>query len=142
MAQLPKLRVRLFCNLKRMPWQMEANQEQVVADFARWFQAELWPWSRLPELYFDPRSLAPQKEDDAAKATACLHAKCILIDDEQAFVTSANLTTAAQSRNIEAGALLRDVSFAKSLRLQFEALINRNLVCRVPDVHWSQPAER
>ncbi len=142
MAQLPKLRVRMFCNLKRMPWQMEANQEQVVADFARWFQAELWPWSRLPELYFDPRSLAPQKEDDAAKATACLHAKCILIDDEQAFVTSANLTTAAQSRNIEAGALLRDVSFAKSLRLQFEALINRNLVCRVPDVHWSQPAER
>ena len=54
----------------------------------------------------------------------------------------ANLTTAAQSRNIEAGALLRDVSFVKSLRLQFEALINRNLVCRVPDVHWSQPAER
>ena len=59
----------------------------------------------------------------------------------QANVTSANPTTAAQSRNIEVGSLLHDVSFAKSLRLQFEALINRHSVCRVPDFYWNQPAE-
>ena len=58
------------------------------------------------------------------------------------LATSANLTIAAQSRHIEAGALLLNVSFAKSLRLSFAALINRNLVCRIVDIHWNQPAER
>jgi phosphatidylserine/phosphatidylglycerophosphate/cardiolipin synthase-like enzyme len=46
-------------------------------------------------------------------------------------VTSANLTEAAQVRNIEAGVLLQNAVFAKELRLQFEALINRGLLRRV-----------
>jgi len=54
------------------------------------------------------------------------------VDDKRSFVTSANLTEAAQSRNIEAGALLHDPAFAKNLRLQFEALINRKLVLPIP----------
>lgn len=126
MAAVPKLRARLFINLRRMPWQSDATDEQVIADFVRWFRAELWPWQRLPELYFDPRSL------DDGEDSACLHAKCIVVDDQCSFVTSANLTEAAQSRNIEAGVLLHDSAFAKSLRLQFEALINRKLVLPIP----------
>ena len=77
-------------------------------------------------MYFDPRSLHGSGED-----TACLHAKCIVVDDERAFVTSANLTEAAQLRNIEAGVLLQDASFARALRLQFEALMNRQFVRRL-----------
>ena len=126
MAELPRLRARLFINLRRMSWQADAIDEQVIADFVRWFRAELWPWPRLPELFFDPRSL------DGSEDTACLHAKCIVVDDEHSFVTSANLTEAAQSRNIEAGVLIHDPTFAKNLRLQFEALISRRLVRAIP----------
>lgn len=126
MVAVPKLRARLFINLRRMPWQSDAADEQVLADFVRWFQAELWPWPRLPELFFDPRSL------DGGEDSVCLHAKCIVVDDEHSFVTSANLTEAAQTRNIEAGVLLHDATFAKNLRLQFEALINRKLVRAIP----------
>lgn len=125
MAAQPGLRVRLFFNLPRKAWQADASAERLVEDFARWFLRDLWPWPPRPELYFDPRSLAD------GEATACLHAKCIVVDDERALVTSANLTEAAQTRNIEAGVLLTDPSFAKSLRLQFEALINRKLVQRI-----------
>jgi phosphatidylserine/phosphatidylglycerophosphate/cardiolipin synthase-like enzyme len=122
MLAVPKLRARLFFNLRRMPWQASSTDEQIVADFVRWFRLELWPWAPLPEIYFDPRSL------DGGEDAACLHAKCIVVDDAHSFVTSANLTEAAQSRNIEAGVLLHDPTFAKNLRLQFEALINRALV--------------
>jgi hypothetical protein len=45
------------------------------------------------------------------------------VDDEIAFVTSANFTEWAQERNLEAGVLVRDVGFARSLRNQFESLI-------------------
>jgi phosphatidylserine/phosphatidylglycerophosphate/cardiolipin synthase-like enzyme len=76
-------------------------------------------------VYYDPRSL------DEVGEPAFLHAKCIVIDDERALVTSANLTETAHVRNIEAGVLLEDPVFAKELRLSFEALISRGLVHRV-----------
>lgn len=123
MSVVPALRARLFVNVRRMPWQAEAAEDEAVEAFGRWFRAEIWPWPRLPEVYFDPRSLGASGEE-----AACLHAKCIVVDDERAFVTSANLTEAAQLRNIEAGVLLHDVSFARALRLQFEALIGRGFV--------------
>lgn len=132
MSAVPGLRVRLFVNLRRMSWQADATEAEVLDAFGHWFRTELWPWPRVPEVYFDPRSLDGSGED-----SACLHAKCIVVDDERAFVTSANLTEAAQLRNIEAGVLLHDVSFARALRLQFEALINREFVRRlaIADVH-------
>jgi phosphatidylserine/phosphatidylglycerophosphate/cardiolipin synthase-like enzyme len=44
------------------------------------------------------------------------------VDRRVAFVTSANFTEAAQTRNIEAGALVRDDGFARRLAEHFEAL--------------------
>jgi phosphatidylserine/phosphatidylglycerophosphate/cardiolipin synthase-like enzyme len=46
-----------------------------------------------------------------------------VIDDEIAFVTSANFTEWAQERNLEAGVLIREEGFARSLRNQFDALV-------------------
>jgi phosphatidylserine/phosphatidylglycerophosphate/cardiolipin synthase-like enzyme len=57
-----------------------------------------------------------------------LHAKCIVVDDRKAFVTSANLTTAAQERNIEAGLLVEDAGLAQSLRMQFETLVGAGIL--------------
>jgi phosphatidylserine/phosphatidylglycerophosphate/cardiolipin synthase-like enzyme len=77
-----------------------------------------WPGGRLPELYYDPRSL-----DMEAIKRSSLHAKCIVADRRVAFVTSANFTEAAQTRNIEVGALIRDAAFAAQLAGHFDALV-------------------
>jgi phosphatidylserine/phosphatidylglycerophosphate/cardiolipin synthase-like enzyme len=74
----------------------------------------------MPEVYFDPRSV--HREDGAE--WACLHAKCVVIDEAVAFVTSANLTEAAQARNIEAGVLVEDEVFARALLRQFQTLVH------------------
>ena len=63
---------------------------------------------------------------------ASLHAKCVIIDERFSLVTSANLTEAAQQRNIEAGLLVDDPILARSLSSQFEALVDRHLLQAVP----------
>jgi phosphatidylserine/phosphatidylglycerophosphate/cardiolipin synthase-like enzyme len=61
-----------------------------------------------------------------------LHAKCVVVDDRMAFVSSANFTEAAQQRNIEAGVLMTNPQFARSLRTQFEVLVSHGLRRRMP----------
>jgi phosphatidylserine/phosphatidylglycerophosphate/cardiolipin synthase-like enzyme len=126
MAEVPSLRVRLFVNLRRLDHMARASEHEVEDAFVGWFRKEIWPWDQVPEVYFDPRSLETSGEE-----TACLHAKCVVVDDARAFVTSANLTEAAHGRNIEAGVLLDDPVFARSLRKQFESLIDRHYVRRL-----------
>jgi phosphatidylserine/phosphatidylglycerophosphate/cardiolipin synthase-like enzyme len=57
--------------------------------------AELYVWS--PE----------EKAKSAGTLAAAVHAKCAVADHRLAFVTSANLTSAAMERNMELGILLR-----------------------------------
>ncbi|MBM4319748.1 MAG: phospholipase [Deltaproteobacteria bacterium] len=126
MAEISGLTVRLFVNLRRLEYMAHASERDVEDAFVGWFRKEIWPWEPVPEVYYDPRSL-----EAAGEESACLHAKCVVVDDERAFVTSANLTEAAQERNIEAGVLLEDPAFARSLRMQFESLIERGFVRRM-----------
>jgi phosphatidylserine/phosphatidylglycerophosphate/cardiolipin synthase-like enzyme len=72
---------------------------------------------RLPELYYDPRSL-----DMEAVKRSSLHAKCIVVDRQVAFVTSANFTEAAQMRNIEVGPVIRCARFEARLAGHFEVM--------------------
>jgi hypothetical protein len=125
MEQKPELRVRLFLNVDR-PYRGDKPENQLLKEFADTFRREHWPGSRLPEVFYDPRSLAVDKGPRAV-----LHAKCIVIDEAVAFVTSANLTMAAQARNLEAGVLVRDASFAKALTAQFEMLAAAGLLHRL-----------
>jgi len=60
------------------------------------------------------------------------HAKCVLVDDEVSFVTSANFTEWAQQRNVEAGVLVRNPHFTRQLRAQFDSLVQGRLVGRLP----------
>ncbi|WP_228024926.1 phospholipase D-like domain-containing protein [cf. Phormidesmis sp. LEGE 11477] len=83
----------------------------------------------MPEVFYDPRSLS---KENASRI--CLHAKCVVVDDKQLLVTSANFTEAAHQRNIEAGVLLSDAVAAKSMRSQFERLVKRKVLCRVPGI--------
>jgi phosphatidylserine/phosphatidylglycerophosphate/cardiolipin synthase-like enzyme len=54
-----------------------------------------------------------------------------VVDRRTARVTPANFTEAAQERNIEAGALIRDERFAARLASHFDTLANAGLLRRM-----------
>ncbi len=123
----PELDVRFFLNVHRKSHKDETPESVVLREFAEAFRGEIWPGQRLPAVFHDPRSLA------AGGATrACLHAKCIVVDEQRALVTSANFTEAAQERNIEAGVMIADASLARALKAQFDTLVERGALKRVP----------
>ena len=124
----PALSVRMFLNVPR-PHLDDTSDAELLRRFADTFCKDHWPGRRFPEVFYDPRSLVV-----GGGPKASLHAKCIVVDDERAFVTSANLTEAAQERNIEAGVLILSPLFAKNLRNQFEVLVSKGLLKSVPGI--------
>jgi phosphatidylserine/phosphatidylglycerophosphate/cardiolipin synthase-like enzyme len=126
MHELPDLQVRMFLNVPR-PYRDSTPEAELLKRFADKFRLEEWPGPRPPEVYYDRRALVSGNFEHSS-----LHAKCIVVDERKAFVTSANFTEAAQMRNIEAGVLITDSNFARSLVGQFEALISNGLLCQVP----------
>jgi phosphatidylserine/phosphatidylglycerophosphate/cardiolipin synthase-like enzyme len=125
MDELPDLQVRMFLNVSR-PQQDSRPDGHILRAFAAAFREQNWPGSRLPEIFHDPRALA-----QGSGPRSCLHAKCVVVDQETAFVTSANFTEAAQERNIEAGVLLRSHSLARALTGQFESLVTAGALRRL-----------
>jgi phosphatidylserine/phosphatidylglycerophosphate/cardiolipin synthase-like enzyme len=121
----PGIRVTLLLNIQRKRGDTSAA-DQVVRRFADHFWTTDWPGSSRPAVYYDPRALEP---DGPA---GVLHAKAVVIDDEVAFVTSANLTEAALDRNIELGILLCDPTLAASITLHLRTLIERGLLQPLP----------
>lgn len=120
MTEQPKLSVRLFLNIDR-PYGDTSPDEQILARFRQRFSETQWPTNvRLPEIYYDPRAIAT---DEAGKS-ACLHAKFVISDTRQLFISSANFTEAAQQRNIETGLLIDSERLAHELRQRFQALID------------------
>lgn len=115
----PEMNVRLFVDIHR--GDNGHTSDQMLARFRQDFRTFHWPWERVPEVYYDPRSLAPNLAD-----RACLHAKCVVVDEREVFLTSANLTEAAQQRNIEAGVLITSDALAQKLLDQFAMLLSRN----------------
>ena len=97
-----------------------------MAAYLATFARDHWPSDvPLPAIYYDPagRKLG-------AKRTK-LHAKCVVVDEEIAFVTSANFTEAAQERNIEAGVLLDHPRLAAALAARFDALRDAGVLRRM-----------
>jgi phosphatidylserine/phosphatidylglycerophosphate/cardiolipin synthase-like enzyme len=86
-----------------------------------------WPGKRQPDLWHDSRAL---EEPDRSKS-GVMHAKTVIIDHSAAFVTSANITEAAQERNIEAGVLMRNMIHVKSLLNFFDGLIEIGVLIRL-----------
>ncbi len=113
----PGLQVRVFANIHRKHGD-DTPASALVREFSQRMRGQIWPGSRLPEVFYDPRSL----EIDAPKR-AVLHAKAIVIDGRWTLLTSANLTEAAQARNIEAGLVVDDRALAARTTRQFELLV-------------------
>jgi phosphatidylserine/phosphatidylglycerophosphate/cardiolipin synthase-like enzyme len=124
--QSPELQVQMYLDIQRPPHD-HSSPSELVRIFAERFVRKEWPGRRLPKLYYDPRSL----EADHSKR-ASLHAKCAVVDREKAFVSSANFTEAAQTRNIEVGTYLKSPSFAWRLAEHFETLAALHVLNPVP----------
>jgi hypothetical protein len=126
MDEFPELHVRMYLDVRR-PEGNFTSQAQIVRRFAARFKEKNWRGSRLPEIYYDPRS----SELDPSRR-ASLHAKCIVVDEALAFVSSANFTQAAQRKNIEVGVLIRSKSFAVTLSSHFQMLSAAGLLLPIP----------
>ncbi len=103
-----------------------------VPDPEAWGQAALqdfvdksWPFGPpYPEVYCDRRVL------QCGPPWSSMHSKCVTVDGERAFISSANFTIRAQDQNIETGVLLRDSTFAGMLERQWLGLIETGQVVR------------
>jgi phosphatidylserine/phosphatidylglycerophosphate/cardiolipin synthase-like enzyme len=123
MAAQPGLKVRLVLDIPRAPGDTTLAS-LLVHRFADRFRTAQWPQDRpLPEVYYDPRSL----EITTAERSA-MHAKCVVVDARDVFISSANFTEAAQNRNIEVGILVRSSWVAQNLSRHFEALVSERLL--------------
>lgn len=100
----------------------EAETQIYAAKQIDKFLAENWPFGPpLPTIYYDPRTVSATKR-------ASLHAKCAVVDDAKALITSANFTQRGQERNIEVGVLIHDATFATRLANHWRGLVARELV--------------
>lgn len=61
-------------------------------------------------------------------ASVAVHAKCAVADKTLAFITSANLTTAALERNMELGVLIRGGTVPDQLGRHLDALVTTKVI--------------
>jgi len=100
-----------------------AGADAFATAFIDRFLREVWTFGDpKPDIYYDPRTAAP------GPPWASLHAKCIVVDNARALVTSANFTDRGQTRNIEAGVLIESTAFAGELAGQWRQLASEGLV--------------
>jgi len=123
MATLPGLKVRLILDIQRGPGDT-TMASLLVHHFADRFRTMQWPQDRpLPDVYYDPRSL-----EISAHEKSAMHAKCVVVDGRDLFISSANFTEAAQNRNLEVGLLIRSASLAQNLARHFDTLVANGLL--------------
>lgn len=116
--------VTLFLDIPGEAATREGADAFATAFVDRFFR-EVWTFGLpKPDVYYDPRTAAP------GPPWASLHAKCVIVDDERALITSANFTDRGQTRNIEAGVLITDAGFAELLAGQWRQLVGEGLVRR------------
>ena len=115
--ETPELAVTLCLDVSRRGTDTTKDAD-LVARYVHEFKRRHWSGRRLPEIYFEPRGLSmnPSKR-------AVLHAKCIVIDNEIALVTSANPTPAAYMKNVELGIVVRDGPIPAQIANHFSSLI-------------------
>jgi len=123
MEKIPGLDVKLFLDIAR-PDNDTTPSEILVSRYAQRFKDKQWPKGcRLPEVFYDPRSMAEDKHSS-------LHAKCVIMDAKQVFVSSANFTKAGQKSNIEVGLKIQSAWLAWRLIRHFQLLHENGLAVR------------
>jgi len=123
----PELEVTFCFNINRKFGDTTASDEYIKG-FIEDFKNKNWPKSakRRPNVYHFPTSLV------IGSTTTSLHAKCYIVDNNMALVTSANISNAAQRRNMEAGVLIRHPLMVDRLFNYFMGAIDKGVLERVP----------
>jgi hypothetical protein len=125
MTQNAGLQVRMFLDVPRKQGDTSSASAQ-IARFVHEFKRSQWPHGMpLPNVYCCEQLIEGQDGKPGS-----LHAKCIVVDDDRVFVSSANFTEAAQQRNIEVGLLLQSRVVAERLCRFFDALIENHYFAR------------
>ncbi len=126
MDEDPNLEVTFCFNIKREYGDRTASEEY-IKDFIEKFRNDNWPQGakRKPSVYHFPTSLK------VGSTTTSLHAKCYIVDNEMALVTSANISKAAQRRNMEAGVLIRHPLMVDRLYNYFSGAIDKGVLVRL-----------
>ncbi|MCC7543048.1 MAG: phospholipase [Deltaproteobacteria bacterium] len=120
--QARNLDVRMFVHIEQAQKPLDDPHAYGEAQIAAFLQSA-WPFGNpRPRVYYDQRAISP------GPPWSSLHAKCVVVDGERAFVTSANFSLRAQEHNIEAGVLLHDAAFARHLAQQWMGLIDSGWV--------------
>ena len=115
------VKAALFLNIPRIEVP-GTGEEEYVAGWVGRFLEKNWPFGDpRPDVYYDPRTVG-------YGSMASLHAKCVVVDDCRALVTSANFTDRGQSRNIEVGVLVEDEGFARGLATQWWGAVKAGLL--------------
>ena len=120
-----QVEVQLFVDIPR-----PTRKEDAALHVRQWsdeFFLENWRFPLRPTIYFDPRSVTHE-------VFSSLHAKCMVVDERFALVTSANFTDRGQGRNIEVGAYIDDPRFSCSLVEQWRAALAAGVFVEV-EVH-------
>ncbi len=118
MKRNPQLEVTLIVHVGRRHGDSTLTS-QIVENFRQEFFSKHWPWEELrPRVFYFPSSLEMK-----SSLRGAMHAKFVIADEQRCFITSANFTEAAQSRNIEIGVEISDSHEPKTLAQYFKALI-------------------
>jgi len=122
----PDLQVVFCFNIVRRYGDTTAAEE-LIEKFKSDFRTKNWPKSatRKPAIYHFPTSLL------IGSTTTSLHAKCYIVDNDTALVTSANISNAAQRRNMEAGVLIRHPLMVGRLYNYFTGAIDKGVLERL-----------
>lgn len=114
--------VRIFINIPSDDIRKVAEVDAFASAYIAGFLRKLWsfgsPW---PEVFYDPRQTTDRE-------FVSLHAKCIVVDEREALLTSANFTSRGHERNIELGVRIDDPGFARGVAAQWHALVAQGLV--------------
>lgn len=120
--------VTMFVDIDGTTTKPEEADAFATAFIDKWFR-KVWTFGLpKPDIYYDPRTAVAGTVPGYDWAT--LHAKCVVVDDERCLITSANFTDRGQNRNIEAGVLIEDPTFAQELAGHWRQLVAEGMVRR------------
>jgi phosphatidylserine/phosphatidylglycerophosphate/cardiolipin synthase-like enzyme len=124
MGQDPALTARIVVNIH--PGDGDST-DRIIRRYAADFLSTSWPFHPRPEIYYLPGSMEARGGHRAS-----VHAKLIVADGATIYLGSANFTTAAFERNIEAGIRLNSASLGFRLINYFDQLIEEGILSSLP----------
>jgi phosphatidylserine/phosphatidylglycerophosphate/cardiolipin synthase-like enzyme len=120
------VKVRIFVDVPSDDIRKVVDVDAFVRSHFVRFWRKTWEFDGpKPEVYYDSRQTAERE-------FVSLHAKCVVVDEREVLLTSANFTNRGQTRNIELGVRIEDPGFATAVAAQWHALVAQGLVVAAP----------